>query len=68
MGAVNFGVWKYQRWPMGRVSAVVLYMVLEDTARYAAFLQAPAEGFIRGQGFFYPLGQKKDFLCCFSSF
>ena len=39
---------------------------LEDTARYAGLLLAPAEGF--GRGFFLPFGQKKIFLCCFCPF
>ena len=40
----------------------MLSLVLEGTARYTGFLLAPAEGFGRGQGFFYPLGKKQSFL------
>ena len=36
---------------------------LEDTARYAGLLLAPAEGF--GRGFFCPLGKKKAFFMLF---
>ena len=34
--------------------------ILEDTARYAGLLLAPAEGF--GRGFFCPSGKKRAFL------
>ena len=37
--------------------------LLEDTARYAGLLLAPAEGF--GREFFLPLGQKKEFIMLF---
>ena len=36
-----------------------VYLVLEDTARYAGLLLAPAEGF--GRGLFLPFEQKKSF-------
>ena len=39
---------------------------LEDTARYAVLLRAPAEAF--GRGFLLPFGQKKSLLCCFGPF
>ena len=39
---------------------------LEDTARYAGLLLAPAECF--GQGFFGPLGKKESLLCGFGPF
>ena len=34
---------------------------LEDTARYAGLLIAPAEGFGRGRGFFCLSGQKRAY-------
>ena len=39
---------------------------LEDTARYAGLLLAPAEGF--GRGFFFPFVQKKDVFKLFGPF
>ena len=42
------------------------YTLLEDTARYAGLLLAPAEGF--GRGFFLAFWQKKGLLCCFGPF
>ena len=44
------------------------YMPLEDTARYAGLLLAPAEGFDLWPRLFLPEGQKKGFLCCFGPF
>ena len=41
-------------------------MTLEDTARYAGLLLAPAEGF--GQGFFYPSGKKRAFMLFWPNF
>ena len=38
---------------------------LEDTARYAGLLLAPAQGFGRGRGFFCPSGKKKSFFMMF---
>ena len=40
-----------------------LFTIVEDTARYAGLLLAPAEGFNRG--FFGPLGKKESLLCYF---
>ena len=41
---------------------------LEDTARYAGLLLAPAEGFGLRPRLFLPFGQKKSLLCCFGPF
>jgi hypothetical protein len=41
---------------------------LEDTARYAGLLLAPAESFGLRPRLFLPFGQKKSFLCCFGPF
>ena len=41
-------------------------MILEDTARYAGLLLAPAEGF--GRGFFCPLGKKRAFYAVLAHF
>ena len=43
-------------------------MQLEDTARYAGLLLAPAEGFGLRPRLFLPFGQKKGLLCCLGSF
>ena len=43
-------------------------ITLEDTARYAGLLLAPAEGFGLWPTLFLPFGQKKSFLCCFGPF
>ena len=45
---------------------IVQWWKLEDTARYAGLLLAPAEGF--GRHFFFPSGKKKSLLCCFGPF
>ena len=42
--------------------------VLDDTARYAGLLLAPAEGFGHRPRLFLAFGQKKVFLCCFGQF
>ena len=42
--------------------------ILEDTARYAGLLLAPAEGFGLRPRLFLPFGQKKSLLCCFGPF
>ena len=47
---------------------VVQLFVLEDTARYAGLLLAPAEGFGLRPRLFLPFGQKKCLLCCFGPF
>ena len=39
-----------------KIFKVLKYAILEDTARYAGLLPAPAESF--GQGFFWPLAKK----------
>ena len=44
------------------------YTRLEDTARYASLLLAPAEGFGLRPRLFLPVGQKKNLLCCFGPF
>ena len=41
---------------------------LEDTARYAGLLLAPAEGLGLRPRLFLPFGQKKSLLCCFGPF
>ena len=41
---------------------------LEDTARYAGLLLAPAESFGLWPRLFLPFGQKKSLLCCFGPF
>ena len=46
----------------------VVFKILEDTARYAGLLLAPAEGFGLRPRLFLPFGQKKSFLCCFGQF
>ena len=48
--------------------SVSLLDILEDTARYAGLLLAPAEGFGLRPRLFLPLGQKKSLLCCFGPF
>ena len=42
--------------------------ILEDTARYAGLLLAPAEGFSLRPRLFLPFGQIKSLLCCFGPF
>ena len=49
-------------------SAMHQYYKLEDMARYAGLLLAPAEGFGLRPRLFLPFGQKKSFLCCFVPF
>ena len=44
----------------------MLLGTLEDTARYAGLLLAPAEGF--GRGFFYPSGKKRAFYAVLAHF
>ena len=44
------------------------YIILEDTARYAGLLLAPAEGFGLRPRLFLHFGQKKSLLCCFGPF
>ena len=41
---------------------------LEDTARYADLLLAPAEAFGLRPRPFLPFGQQKGLLCCFGPF
>ena len=43
-------------------------MTLEDTARYAGLLLAPAEGFGGGPGFFCPSGKKKPYYAVLANF
>ena len=45
-----------------------LLLLLEDTARYAGLLLAPAESFGLVLGLFLPFGPKKSLLCCFGPF
>ena len=45
-----------------QVRQVALSFKLEDTARYAGLLLAPAEGFGLRLRLFLPFGQKKSFL------
>ena len=46
----------------------VILNILEDTARYAGLLLAPAEGFGLRPKICLPFGQKKSLLCCFCPF
>ena len=45
-----------------------LYLLLEDTARYAGLLLAPAEGFSLWPRLFLPFGQKESLLCFFGPY
>ena len=45
---------------------LAIFKILEDTARYAGLLLAPAEAF--GQGIFLPFGQKNNLLCYLVNF
>ena len=47
---------------------ITLLFQLDDTARYAGLLLAPAEGFSLRPRLFLPFGQKKSLLCCFGTF
>ena len=55
-----------QKWLLQRCHYMNKFSsILEDTARYASLLLAPAEGFGVRPWFFLPFGQKKNCLCCF---
>ena len=49
-----------------RKSDFILINALEDTARYAGLLLAPAEGF--GRGFFFPSGKKRAYYAVLANF
>ena len=46
----------------------LLLVLLEDTARCASLLLAPAEGFGRGRGLFCPSGKKRAYHAVFAHF
>ena len=48
------------------LSSFLNLLKLEDTARYAGLLLAPAEGF--GRGFFCPSGKKKAYYAVLALF
>ena len=51
-----------------RTEILVSNFGLEDMARYAGLLLAPAEGFGLRPRLFLPFRQKKSLLCCFGPF